>query len=54
MYLRLEDAYQSGKLPYRIAPHCYGAFEGDVVDVLILDLCDGTLSDWDELNNEER
>jgi hypothetical protein len=54
VYLSLEEAYQSGKLPYRIAPQCYGAFEGDTVDVLILELCDGTLSKWDELNDEER
>ena len=50
----LEEAYQSGKLPHRIAPHCYGAFEDDVVDVLILELCDGILSEWDELNDKER
>jgi hypothetical protein len=54
VYLSLEKAYQSGNLPYRIAPHCYGAFEGDAVDVLILELCDGALSEWDELNDEER
>jgi hypothetical protein len=54
VYLSLEEAYQSGKLPDRIAPHCYGAFEGDTMDVLILELCDSTLGEWDELNDSER
>jgi hypothetical protein len=54
VYRRLDKAYQSGKLRDRIAPHCYGAFEGDGVDVLILELCDGILRDWDELNDSER
>ena len=40
VYLSLEEAYISGKLPYRIAPHCYGAFESDIMDVLILEICD--------------
>jgi hypothetical protein len=54
VYLTLEMAYQSGKLHDRITPHCYGAFEGDGIDVLILELCDGTLNGWDELNASER
>jgi hypothetical protein len=54
VYLRLEEAYQSGQLPDRIAPHCYGAFEGDGVDVLILELCDGILRAWAELSDSER
>lgn len=54
VYLSLEEAYQSGKLSDRIAPHCYGAFEGDGVDVLILELCDGTLRAWAELNDSEQ
>jgi hypothetical protein len=54
VYLSLEEAYQSGKIPDRIAPHCYGAFEGDAMDVLILELCDGILGEWDELNDSER
>ena len=34
-------------------PHdrCYGAFEGDGVAVLILDLCEGVLNEWDELSD---
>jgi hypothetical protein len=43
IYLALEKAYRSGQLRDRIAPRCYGAFEGDGIDVLILDLCDGVL-----------
>jgi hypothetical protein len=54
IYLSLEEAYQSGKLPDRITPHCYGAFEGDAMDVLILELCDGILREWDELSDSER
>lgn len=54
VYLSLEEAYQSGKLPDRIAPYCYGAFESDAVDVLVLELCDGILREWDELSDSER
>lgn len=43
VYLTLEDAYKSGQLRDRIAPHCYGAFEGDGIDILILELCGGIL-----------
>ena len=53
-YLTLDEAYQSGKLCDRIAPRCYGAFEGNGVDLLILDLCDSNLNDWDELSPSER
>lgn len=49
-YLTLEMAYQSGKLHHYIAPHCYGAFQGHRINVLILELCDGVLGSWDELN----
>lgn len=28
-YLTMEEAFQSGKLPNRIPPRCYGAFEGN-------------------------
>ena len=54
VYLTLEMAYQSGQLRDRITPHCYGAFKGDGIDVLILELCDGTINGWDELNISER
>jgi hypothetical protein len=54
VYLTLEKGYQSGKPHNRIAPHCYGAFEGDGVNILILELGDETLSAWDELNDSER
>jgi hypothetical protein len=54
VYLSLEEAYQSGKPPNRIAPQCYGAFKGDTMDVLILDLCNSILEDWDELSDSER
>jgi hypothetical protein len=54
VYLTLDEAYQSGQLRDRIAPRCYGAFEGNGVDVLILDLCDGILTVWDELSASER
>ena len=55
VYLTLEKVYQSGQLPDRITPRCYGAFEGDGIVVLILELCDGTiLREWNELNDSER
>jgi hypothetical protein len=54
VYLILDEAYQSGRLHDRIAPRCYGAFEGNGVDILILDLCDGVLNVWDELSASER
>ncbi len=54
IYLTLEKAYQSHQPHDRIAPRCYGAFEGDTVAVLILDLCDGVLNEWEELNDPER
>ena len=53
-YHILEKAYKSGKLPDRIAPRCYGAFECKYVSVLILDLCDGVLGEWGELSDPER
>jgi len=53
-YLKIEAAYQSGRLRDRITPRCYGAFEGDGVDVIVLDLCDGGILDtWDELSASE-
>jgi hypothetical protein len=54
IYFALEMAYQSGQLLDRITPHCYGAFVGDRIYGLILELCDGALNDWDELNHSER
>jgi hypothetical protein len=53
VYLIIEAAYQSGRLRDRITPRCYGAFEGDGVDVLLLDLCNGILNTWDELSASE-
>ena len=54
VYLKIEAAYQSMQLGDRITPHCYGAFEGDGINVLILDLCDGgILNTWDELSASE-
>ena len=40
MYLSLEQAYRSRQPRRRIAPRCYGAFEGNGVAVVILDLYD--------------
>ncbi|KAI9465415.1 hypothetical protein BJY52DRAFT_1202193 [Lactarius psammicola] len=54
VYLTLDTAYESGQLRDRIAPHCYGAFEGDGIDVLVLELCGDTLKGWDDLNPSER
>ena len=54
VYLTLDKAYKSGQLRDRITPHCYGAFEGNGVDAIILDLCDGHLDDWDRLSASER
>lgn len=54
IYLTPEKAYQSGQLHDGIFPRCYGAFTGNHADVLILDLCDGTLNNWEELNRPER
>ena len=54
VYIALENAYQSGQLEDRIAPRCYGAFEGKNIDILILDLHDGILDPWDHLTPQER
>ena len=60
VYITMEKAHQSGKLRNRIAPRCYGAFEGKYIDVLILDLhntaaATGTVLDsWDDFKLEER
>jgi hypothetical protein len=54
VYIALEKAYQSGKLQNRIAPRCYGAFEGKHIDVLILDLHNSIPDSWDALRPEER
>ena len=54
VYITMEKAYQSGKLQNRIAPRCYGAFEGKYVDVLILDLHNAVLDSWGDLELEER
>ena len=60
VYITMEKAYQSGKLQNRIAPRCYGAFEGKYIDILILDLhitaaATGTVLDsWDDFKLEER
>ncbi|KAH9050591.1 hypothetical protein EDB84DRAFT_1584844 [Lactarius hengduanensis] len=43
-------SYESGRLHKRITPRCYGAYKDDGLDALILELCDSTLKDWDELN----
>ncbi|KAH9066452.1 hypothetical protein EDB87DRAFT_1554143, partial [Lactarius vividus] len=53
VYLTLEEAYKSGQLHDRITPHCYGAYRGDRLDALILEQCDRTLEDWDNLNISE-
>jgi len=54
VYITMEKAYQSGKLRDRIAPRCYGAFEGKYIDVLILDLHNAVLDSWDDLKPQER
>ncbi len=54
VYITMEKAYQSGKLRDRIAPRCYGAFEGKYIDVLILDLHNAVLDSWDHLKPQER
>jgi hypothetical protein len=54
IYLTLEMAHQSGQLCNRVTPHCYGAFKDDRTNVLVLELCNGTLNSWDELNISER
>lgn len=53
-YLLLEYAHASRKLSSRIAPRCYGAFGCDYMEVIVLDLCDSTLTAWDELSASER
>src|SRR5262245_2725523 len=50
-YLIIEAAYRSGCLRHLITPRCYGAFHGDDIDILILDIGDGVLKKWDELND---
>ena len=54
IHLILDEAYRSGRIRDRIAPRCYGAFEGSDMDVLVLDLCDGILTSWDDLSASER
>lgn len=54
IYLTLDKKFQSGHLRNRIAPRCYGAFRGNGIDILILDLCDGVLNEWGELSALER
>ena len=54
VYLIMEKAYQSGKLQDRIAPRCYGAYEGKNIDVLMLDLHDNILDSWDQLQPPEQ
>jgi hypothetical protein len=54
IYLTLEAAYKCEKLCDRISPRCYGAFAGNRIDVLILELCESNLSAWNELNDSER
>jgi hypothetical protein len=54
VYLILEAAYRSKQLCDRITPRCHGAFEGDGIDALILDLGDSVLNSWDELSASER
>lgn len=51
VYLTLEKAYHSGRLG---RPRCYGAFKGDGLDIVILELCDDMVGAWDELNDSER
>ena len=50
----MEKVYHSGQLRDRIAPRCYGAFKGNRVNVLILDLCEGVLNQGGELSAPER
>jgi hypothetical protein len=56
VYIAMEKAYQSGKLRDRIAPRCYGAFEGKNADALVVDLHNNNiiLDSWDHLNPRER
>ncbi|KAF8274292.1 hypothetical protein EI94DRAFT_1768825 [Lactarius quietus] len=54
IYRSLEMAYHTGQLRDRITPHFYGAFKGDGIDALILELGDFTLHSWDELGSSER
>jgi hypothetical protein len=54
VYLTLEAAHKSGQLRDHITPQCYGAFAGDGIDVLILELGDSILMAWNELNDSER
>ena len=50
VYLILDNACHSGQIHDHIAPRYYGAFKGNHVDVLILDLCEGILNQWEELS----
>ena len=54
VYITLEKAYRSDQLQNRIAPRCYGAFEGKNIDVLILDRQDTIIDSWEHLTPEER
>jgi hypothetical protein len=48
VYLALENAYKSGPLRKYIALHSYGAFQGDGIDIIVLDLYDDVLNTWNE------
>lgn len=54
VYSTLEKAYESGKLRDRITPRFYGAFKGDGIYVLILELCNDTLQSWGGLSILDR
>lgn len=53
VYVTLDEAYRSGKLSRRIAPRCYGIYEGTRVDILFLELCVSILGDWGNLTPAE-
>jgi hypothetical protein len=53
MYSILEWVYENEKIS-QITPPCYGAFEGDRIYTLMLELCSKTLNDWNELKKSEQ
>jgi hypothetical protein len=54
IYIYLERAFRNKKLAQRVAPQPYGAFGSKRLDALILDLQEGSPSDWVDFTLSER
>jgi hypothetical protein len=54
IYLHLEEANSSGKLPERIAPQCHGTLGNKRICALIMELHSSALAKWGDLASQER